>query len=459
MSLAQDLRAWLTDELGLEPALLGDGRLEHALAAAMAATGVLDPGAYLDRVRGGGAGEREALISEVVVPETWFFRDREPFRFLGRHAAGSWSCAHPGQTLRVLSMPCASGEEPYSIAMALLDAGLSASRFQVDAVDVSPRALAAARRAVYGRSSFRENGGAASLRHFTKTAEGYALDPRLAEQIRFFRGNARDPALALPVASYDVVFCRNLLIYMTDSAKEAVLRRIRAVLAPGGLLFAGHAEVAFCARHGFAAVPPPRAFACRLGDADPVPGSGRSRAPRTGAAPRPRRPPSRDGWSAAVEALAEPSRLGRRSPTGEGGSSGSAVHTMPQGRSCARQQARAPGPAEGETALPLAAVRRLADAGQLEEARCACDRYVRERRADPEGFFLMGAIEQAADCREAAEECFRRALYLDPGHYEALVHLGLLCQEKGDGEQAARLRERAARAYEARESRGSGVPT
>ena len=100
--------------------------------------------------------EWNELVESVVVTETWFFRDPEIYRRFRSPGASRNGCP-PIQPLplRLLSIPCASGEEPYSLVMALLDAGVAPDRFQIDAVDISARALARAERGVYGRNSFR----------------------------------------------------------------------------------------------------------------------------------------------------------------------------------------------------------------------------------------------------------------------------------------------------------------
>ena len=100
-----------------------------------------DVHAYLERVRVSGT-ELQALIEAVVVPETWFFRDRHAFVALARLAREEWLPSHREGALALLSLPCSTGEEPYSMAMALLDADVPANRFRVDAVDISTRSLA-----------------------------------------------------------------------------------------------------------------------------------------------------------------------------------------------------------------------------------------------------------------------------------------------------------------------------
>ena len=143
--------------MGLDAASIGASAIERAVQQRLAASGLPETGAYLERVRASPE-ELQELIEAVIVPETWFFRDREAFAALARLVYEEWLGAHATGVLRVLSLPCSTGEEPYSAAMALLDAGWPAERFRVDALDISAHALAAARRGVYGRNSFRGGG-------------------------------------------------------------------------------------------------------------------------------------------------------------------------------------------------------------------------------------------------------------------------------------------------------------
>jgi chemotaxis protein methyltransferase WspC len=127
--------------------------IERAILERQTANRLADTRAYFARVWTSKA-ELQALVEAVVVPETWFFRDPGAFDALSsvvRHGALPMAT----EPLRLLSVPSSSGEEPYSIAMALLDAGVPSARFQVDAMDISQVALERAAAAVYGRNSFR----------------------------------------------------------------------------------------------------------------------------------------------------------------------------------------------------------------------------------------------------------------------------------------------------------------
>src|SRR6266446_6784075 len=122
----------------------------------MAARGVTDRAAFAERLENSSE-DLQALVEQIVVPETWFFRDVQPFRFVGRWVATEAARSGPERVFRVLSIPCSTGEEPYSIAMSLLDRGVPAGSFTIDAADVSRRSLAHARAGRYGKRSFRGN--------------------------------------------------------------------------------------------------------------------------------------------------------------------------------------------------------------------------------------------------------------------------------------------------------------
>ena len=138
------------------------------------------------------AAELQALIEAVVVPETWFFRDREAFATLGRDRARERMAADSRRdgVLRLLSLPSSTGEEPYSMAMALLDAGVPANRFRVDAVDISARALALRRRGrVREELLSRPRIWRSAIGHFEATPHGYRLSDSVRRQVHFQQGN------------------------------------------------------------------------------------------------------------------------------------------------------------------------------------------------------------------------------------------------------------------------------
>jgi chemotaxis protein methyltransferase WspC len=404
MNLEDAMSDLVRKVLGFDASSTGDRAFEHALRAGMRRAGVEDLDRYLDLLRASPE-ELQNLTEELVVPETWFFRDREPFVFLARHAREIWLREHPAGTLRVLSAPCSTGEEPYSIAVTLLDAGLD--RFSIDAVDVSCHALEAARQGLYGRNSFREKTAPDRGTYFTPEGQRFRVRDWVAARVTFRQANLTSPSFLAGEAPYDVIFCRNVFIYLVPEARQAALEHLNRLLAPDGLLFTGHSELVFFLQNGYAPVRHRRAFACRkAGPAEAARAAAPVPAPRKKASPALRRRP------AEVRPAAPPPQIGDRA-------------ACPQNL--------------------LAVARQLADQGAMEEAAEACGRALTENKEDAGAHCLQGLIHEACGRIEAAEDSFRRALYLEPEQADALVHMVLLLERKGEAARARILRERLAR--------------
>ena len=233
----------LADRIGLDPSAAGPGLVARAVSTRLETLGLLDAdrGRYPAILRHSKA-ELQALIEEVVVPESWFFRDVRPFAFLTEHVIELFSIGPSLPPFRVLSVPCAGGEEPYSIAMALIDARVAQDWFHIDAADVSEKCLAAARKGVFSANSFRAADLSFRNRHFLKVATGYVLDERIRSCVNFHHHNILDVDFLERAAPYDAIFCRNLLIYFDSSSRKKALDVLDRLLAPTGLLFLGHAE-------------------------------------------------------------------------------------------------------------------------------------------------------------------------------------------------------------------------
>ncbi|AOJ05316.1 chemotaxis protein CheR [Burkholderia mayonis] len=312
------LHAWLSRETGIDPASLGNEFVARALAERIAATrpGV-DGGtaaqsgrphspitdeavdAYWQRLNAS-PDERRALIELFVVPETWFFREREAFGALARLGAERLF-AEPARVLRILSAPCSTGEEPYSAAMVLLDAGIDPARFEIDALDISGRAIEHAECARYGRNSFRGHALEFRDRHFKAAADGWVLDERVRACVRFRRANLLD-LLGCPGEPYDFVFCRNVLIYFDRDAQDRVVRIVEEQLGERGIVFVGPAETGVVMRQGLTSVQIPLAFAFYKAAADAA------ARPRVAGIGAPAAGGARRGGPAAVTGIADAER-------------------------------------------------------------------------------------------------------------------------------------------------------
>lgn len=382
---------FLRETIGLAVESVGHGLIERAARRGMAAAECTAVAAYVERLRAEPA-LRQQLVEELVVAETWFFRDRKPFELVARLA----SRRRP--PLRLLSIPCSTGEEPYSIAISLLEAGLAPEDFAVDAVDISHAALAAARRASYGANSFRGDRPDTQAAWFTPESGRLHLKPRARAQVSFHHGNVFAFA---PGARYDFIFCRNLLIYFDGPGQDAAVKRLVELLADDGVLFFGHSESAIAARAGLAAVPEPGAFAFVRRPAG---------AEKTRAAPA--RPPAKPKASPPPVASAP--------------------------RPFADVKPRT---ASAPAAPSLEAIQALADNGSLDEAARLAKEHIAAHGPTVAGYHLLALVLDAAGDAAGAEAAYRKVLYLDPRHEEAIAHLALLLESRGDPE-AARMRMR-----------------
>ena len=142
----------------------------------------------------------------------------------------------------MLSVPCAAGQEPYSLAIALKERGLAPARCQIVGVDVSPRQVLQAQQGVFSNFSFRELDPVLRDRYFREEADGWNLRPALRQRVRFTTGNMVDPQFLLGERPFDLIFCRNLLIYLHPAARRQVLDTLDRLLAPTGLVCTGSAE-------------------------------------------------------------------------------------------------------------------------------------------------------------------------------------------------------------------------
>lgn len=192
--------------------------------------------------------ERESefarLPAMVTNNETYFFRETSQFDLLVHHVVPERRAALRSRPLRILSAGCSSGEEPYSLSIALHNAGLPLAgvSWEIDACDLNPERIARAHDALYSESSLRACDEDARRRYFTQEPEGFRLKEKYRRGVRCFQANLLAPNGALGWAIYDVIFCRNLLIYFSDDAFAGLIGLFARCLVPGGYLFLGHSE-------------------------------------------------------------------------------------------------------------------------------------------------------------------------------------------------------------------------
>ena len=329
----------------------------------------------------------EQVVAHFVVNESWLFRTPEQFEALQKFAR-----LRP-PPLNVLSLPAASGEEPASIAITLHEAGLQPTEFRIVAGDIDADALRRARSGRYSPSAFR--GQTPDPRWFAREGGDYVLAPALLARIDYRELNVLDADI-LPGERFDVIFCRNLLIYLHDDARARMIALLRRVAAPGALVLTGTAE-------------PQLQF-------DPKPAT-------ESAMTEPRRRPS-----SSAPAAVRPPRLATVAPAAT--STASAMTSI---------RVDEPLPAQ------LARIEQRANGGDLAGACASLDQMLEQIAPSAAAWYLRGVLASAQGDLVAAESALDRAAYLDPAHQPTLRLRAELARRGGNHGHADRLQARLKR--------------
>ncbi|MEB0039567.1 CheR family methyltransferase [Pseudomonas sp. MH10] len=416
MSRDERFFAFLKDRIGLDVASVGEAIIERAVRQRSVLAKSQDIEGYW-QVLLTSATEQQALIEAVIVPETWFFRYPESFATLGKLAQARLAELMGVRPLRILSLPCSTGEEPYSIAMALFDAGLIAQQFQIDAVDISPLSIEWAQRGVYGKNSFRGEQVEFRDRHFSADADGFLISERVQTQVNFQPGNVLDPGLFATQPAYDFVFCRNLLIYFDLATQQRVFNVLKNWTRVDGVLFIGPAEGNLLSRLGMRSIGVAQSFAfSRHADSVPEPVA-------SFVAPAFSRPLTPVPWPPTPRPMV----------------------AMPSKAAAAQRASDGRVVVNTDAADLLSTIATLANQGNSAEARAACERYLQLYEPVAQVFYWLGLLSDLGGQSAEALGLYRKALYLQPQHPEALAQLAALLASQGDLMGARRLHERAAR--------------
>jgi chemotaxis protein methyltransferase CheR len=444
-----DFRAAVARWLGLE---FDDGKAE-LLAGVLrrrAAARNLSREVYLAGLRAGvpSASEQSALARELTINETYFFRhpaQLEAFRDVA--LPDRMRAREASRQLRVTSLGCSTGEEPYSLAILLDDVRRRGWEVPIVGVDLDPTALERARRGRYTAWSLRETPPEVQRRWFRADGDEMILDERIRSAVTFEQANlASDEGDLWRAESHDVIFCRNVLMYFGAEAMLAAVGRITRALVPGGYFFLGHAETLrglstefhlhhtqgtfYYQRHDRLGPPRPAAPSPRTAWPDaieqaaarirvmtgalPPPQPSLSPLPSPSPSPSPSRSPSRSPLPAPD--LSAPLDLLRQERFGD---ALTAMAALPADRSA------------DPDALLLEAIL-LTHQGRLGEAEVVCRRLLELDELSAGAHHVLSLCKDGNGDRAAAIEHDQVAIYLDPTLAMARLHLGLLARRGGD---------------------------
>ena len=201
---------------------------------------------YFAYLRGDVDREIEKFINAFTVNETYFYREEHQLRCLSTDLLNERVRARrPGEALRIWSVPCATGEEPYSIAMWLLEnwPEVDVQDIEIVGSDIDTRVLQAAAGGIFGKRALMRLPPELVGRYFEELEdEQWRILDDIRQSVRFTPVNLVETAETRPHGQFDVIFCRNVLIYFDDASRRVAAENLYENLAPGGFICLGHTE-------------------------------------------------------------------------------------------------------------------------------------------------------------------------------------------------------------------------
>jgi chemotaxis protein methyltransferase CheR len=407
----------------------------------------------------------EVLASHLTVGETYFFREKAAFEVLQERILPDLirSKLKSVERLRIWSAGCASGEEPYSIAIALdrMTSAEAPGRVAILGTDINPRSLDKAAAGIYGDWSFRDAPQHLKETYFSKQGRHYEIRPRIKQQVLFsFLNLAEDayPSLATGTNAMDVIFCRNVLMYFSPGQARKVAQKFYRCLVDGGWLIVSPCEasaelfpefnaihfpgVILYQKNTVAPVRTVEQFAAsEQGQTEP---QGLGQFPFSLACEEGVLPPALELFE--PEAV-EPTALSSAASGIESartlyaeGSYAQAVEVLESGD---ERMAQAP------EAMALAA-RALANQGKLAEALVQCERAIEKDKVHAGYHYLLATILLERDAHDEARQALKRTLYLDADFVLAHLAFANLARQQNHAEACSRHLQTARKLLSAR---------
>jgi chemotaxis protein methyltransferase CheR len=440
--------------------------LADVLRLRVAATNSTDLESYLYRLNTS-IEEVRALAGHLTVPETYFFRIPDHFRVLTDIALPDrMGARRASRRLNILSAGCASGEEPYSIAMLLQGrAELSGWQVTIRGVDINSEMIAKGRAGSYSEWSLRETPRGVRQRHFRQSRRQFQLDDRVREMVVLEESNLADANATFWLQeTYDVIFFRNVMMYFSLESAQAVVGRVAQSLVDGGYLFLGPAETLrgisqdFHLRHKLGA------FYYQRRNRDGRPS--REFAPVQREQPQvaedapalPKIPPNSEWFDSIrisrdrVESLARSPGQGRRAANGVAvqtqqspaagkvgparrspGDTNAVLDLLLQERFAEALDAL-PASGEGKINADVQLLRAvlLTNSGDIAQAESSCEMLLKGDEMNAGAHYVMALCCEHRGDRQAAMDHDQTAVYLDPSFAMPHLHLGLLGKRGGE---------------------------
>lgn len=422
------LKALVIDTTGMAFYRDKDSDLARILAERMGEIGVGDCAGYLDLLQSLGQGktEMDALIAELTIGETYFFRHKEQFDALRDLILPDViERNRMVRRLRIWSAGCATGPEPYSVAIMLereFGDRIAGWHVTVLGTDINQKFLTRAREGRYDEWAFRAMPDSLRTACFEPAGNQWQIRPEFKRNVSFQYHNlikSPFPSLADNIAGFDIIICRNVIIYFSQATVEGLVPCFHQTLNDGGWLIMGHAEPNQRLFSDFRTVNTPGAVLYQRTD----------------------RPMETVETLSALPPLPQPLPKVPPPPSGQG----ERLKVVPLRQSRPPAPSRPPPPAaaappaepsSGSDRLKVA--RGLADSGQWEKAAAACDAIIAAVPLDAWAYFYRAMVHEQLGEDEQCEKALRRAIYLDRRLVLPHYHLGLFLARKDDAAGAVR---------------------
>ena len=401
--------------------------------------------------------QADIIVGHLTIGETFFFRDRKMFDTLRDHVLAPMARPRNGseKRLRFWSAACSTGEEPYSIAILVNEMGALFQGWKVTimATDINARFIEKAERGVYSQWSFRDMPERLMSRYFSKTEKNrFEISPSIKKMVTFSQLNLiEERCLAAPYGDdgVDVIFCRNMLMYLSPDMRTRVIGRLTGSLAEDGWLIVSPSETSVVEAPGLHPVRFPGSVFHRKGAREAEKGSAAVapilRTPiadknhfEPDAVPLASRPttPFTPKKTVSLHPLPVTREKGREKATdlyGEALSFYKKGHyqeaVLKLNRLLSDDKTVGDSPRMAEPMVLLA--RSFANLGRLEEAKIWCEKGVSLDKLNPDSHSLLAAIYQELGLSEEPTASLKRAIYLDPGRIMAYFSLGHLLRQQG----------------------------
>jgi chemotaxis protein methyltransferase WspC len=349
--------------------------------------------------------ELRNLASELINNETWFFRNKEIFDFLSDNLK-QWKDNEEQKKLNILSVPCSTGEESYSIVITLFENMFKPNEFAIDAIDMSSKVIENTQQALYSKESLKELNDDLIEKYFYQAEDLYIMNPKISNLVNFYEDNIADENFLHSNKKYDIIVAKNFLNDYCIDSHRIIFNNIYSLLDDEGILITTSEEATLFDKMFFNSYDNDNPFVLRKFV------QSQEKQDSTNIENK-----SKSVFDKIKSALKPATSNLKIIDTADN------IEEVNLGRE-------------------LNNIKNLIDKNRFDSADEKCRQLLKSIKDNPDVFYYMGMINESLNKPEEAEEYYHKALYLEPYHYESLVHLILIFENKGWKDRAALLRKR-----------------